>query len=203
MPDPERGAGMRRREFIAALGGAAAVAARARAQERARRLGVLMNLAADDAVAHARLGAFLQGLQQLGWIDGRNVRIDYPLGRRRCRSFRKYAAELVALAPDVILAASARALGPLQSGDPHRANRVREVADPVGGGFVDEPGAAGRQHHRICRVRLQLSAANGWSCSSRLPRRDASGGPSGTRARLRERTVWRHPDARRRRSGWS
>ena len=79
---------MRRREFITLLGGAAVawpLAARAQQPERMRRIGVLMNLAADDPEGQARLAAFLQGLQQLGWTDGRNVRIDYPLGRGRCR----------------------------------------------------------------------------------------------------------------------
>ena len=78
----------KRREFITLLGGAAAawpLAARAQQGERMRRIGVLMSLAADDPEGQARIAAFLQGLQQLGWTDGRNVRIDYPLGRGRCR----------------------------------------------------------------------------------------------------------------------
>ena len=77
---------MRRREFITLLGGAAAawpLAARAQQSERMRRIGVLAGLAADDPEGQARLAAFLQGLQQLGWTDGRNVRIDYSLGRGR------------------------------------------------------------------------------------------------------------------------
>ena len=79
---------MKRREFITLLGGAAAawpLAARAQQRERMRRIGVLMSLAADDPEGQARVAAFVQGLQQLGWTVGRNVRIDYPLGRRRCR----------------------------------------------------------------------------------------------------------------------
>jgi putative tryptophan/tyrosine transport system substrate-binding protein len=90
---------IRRREFITLLGGAAAwpLAARAQQPERRRRIGVLMNLAADDPEGQARIGAFLQGLQELGWAIGRNVQIDYRWGQNN--RDRKYAAELAALAP--------------------------------------------------------------------------------------------------------
>ncbi len=89
------------------LGGAAAawpLAARAQQAERMRRIGVLSGAAADDPDTKARLAAFLQRLQQLGWTDGRNVRIDYRFAAGNAENYRKYAAELVALAPDVILA---------------------------------------------------------------------------------------------------
>ena len=102
-----RGDRMKRREFITLLGGAAARGRSRRARSRAsamRRIGVLIGAAADDPEVQARLAAFLQGLQQLGWTDGRNVRIDYRWGAGNADSIRKYAAELVALAPDVILA---------------------------------------------------------------------------------------------------
>ncbi|HVI66752.1 MAG TPA: ABC transporter substrate-binding protein, partial [Bradyrhizobium sp.] len=92
-----------RRELLAALGGAAAawpLAGRAQQAERVRRIGVLMNLAADDPAGQVRLAAFLQGLQQLGWTDGRNVRIDARWAAGDPDHFRKYAAELVALGPD-------------------------------------------------------------------------------------------------------
>jgi putative ABC transport system substrate-binding protein len=91
-----------RRKFLAALGGAAAawpLAARAQQPERSRRIGVLMNLASDDAEGQARLAAFHQGLQQLGWTVGRNVQIDYRWGAGNADRIRKFAAELVALAP--------------------------------------------------------------------------------------------------------
>src|SRR5215467_1923815 len=106
---------MRRRAFIALLGGAAAtwpLAARAQ-QERVRRIGVLMPSAADDPAFQARMTAFVQGLAQLGWIDGRNVRIDTRWGVADSDRIRKYAAELLALAPDVILANSSAALAAL------------------------------------------------------------------------------------------
>src|SRR6516164_1827750 len=99
---------MRRREFITLLGGATAaawpLAPHAQQPERMRRIGVLSPLAAGDPEERARDAAFAQGLQQLGWIVGQNVRIEYRWGRGDADAMRKYAAELVALAPDVILA---------------------------------------------------------------------------------------------------
>src|SRR5262245_50105935 len=97
-----------RRKFLATLGDAAVawpVAARAQQRERLRRIGVLMNLASDDAEGQARLAAFHQGLQQLGWTVGGNVQIDYRWGAGNADRIRKFAAELVALVPDVILSA--------------------------------------------------------------------------------------------------
>jgi putative tryptophan/tyrosine transport system substrate-binding protein len=101
MPD------VRRRELIALLGGAAAwpLAARAQQAERMRRIGVLMNLAAEDPESQRRVTAFVQGLQELGWADGRNVRIETRWGASDPERNRRYAADLVALAPEVILAA--------------------------------------------------------------------------------------------------
>ena len=165
---------MRRREFITLLGGAAAwpLAARAQQRERMRRIGVLMPAAADDPECQARLAAFLQGLQQLGWTD-RPQRADrHPLGARPMPTdIRRYAAELVALAPDVILASGAAAVGPLLQATRTVPIVFAIVADPVGAGFVDEPGAAGRQCHRLHVVRIQHQRRNGWNCSSRSRRR--------------------------------
>ena len=97
---------MRRREFITVLGGAGAWPAVARGQprDRVRRIGVLTPWASDDAEAQDRVTAFTQGLQQLGWAVGQNVRVDYRWGDGKVATTRKYASELVALAPDVILA---------------------------------------------------------------------------------------------------
>ena len=97
---------MRRREFIVLLGGAAAtwpMVARAQQPERVRRIGVLSGLAANHPDTQALKAAFLQGLQQLGWTDGRNVQIEYRWGAGYADNIRKYVTELVALAPDVIL----------------------------------------------------------------------------------------------------
>src|SRR5262249_11425508 len=96
-----------RRKFLATLGGAAAawpLAARAQQSDRARRIGVLMNVAVADPEAPARVGAFSQGLAELGWTIGRNVRIDYRWYAGDADAARKYAAELVALTPDIVLA---------------------------------------------------------------------------------------------------
>jgi len=131
---------MRRREFITLIGGAAAawpLAARAQQPEKMRRIGVLMSTAADDAEGQARIAAFHQGLQQLGWTIGQNVRIDSRWPAGDAERFRRYAAELVALSPDVILATGSAAAEPLL-----RATRTIPVVfvvvpDPVGAGFVN------------------------------------------------------------------
>jgi len=130
---------IRRREFITLLGGAAAtwpMVAQAQQGERVRRIGVLMNLAADDSETGARRAAFLQGLQELGWSEGRNLRIDYRWGVGDNDRHRANAAELAALGPDVILAHGSPIVRQLQ-----RATRTVpivfvSVADPVGGGFA-------------------------------------------------------------------
>jgi putative ABC transport system substrate-binding protein len=135
---------MKRREFITLLGGAAASAmqwplrARAQQPERVRRVGVLtVGAAADDPDARARSAAFLHGLQQSGWIDGRNIRIDYRWGAGDAENTRKYAAELVALAPDVILASGTAAMAPLLQATRTVPIVFVQVTDPVGAGFVD------------------------------------------------------------------
>ena len=129
---------MRRREFITLVGGAAAwpLAASAQQGERMRRIGVLMNLPADDAEGQGRIAAFLQELQQLGWTDGRNVLIDRRWAAGDAGRFQRYAEELVALAPDVIFAAAVPSVQSLQ-----RATRTvpivfANVTDPVASGFV-------------------------------------------------------------------
>jgi putative ABC transport system substrate-binding protein len=131
--------GMRRREFITLLGGAAAwpLAAGAQRADGVRRIGVLMNLAADDPESPVRIAAFLQGLQQLGWTDGRNVRIHYRWGADDAERSRRYAMELVALAPDVILASSSPGVAASQQATRTVPVVFVSVVDPVGSGFVD------------------------------------------------------------------
>jgi putative ABC transport system substrate-binding protein len=128
---------IQRREFITLLGGAAAwpVAARAQQGERMRRIGVLMHLAADDPEGQARHAAFLQGLQQSGWSAGRNVRIDTRWGASEADR-RRYAEELVALAPDAILASNSTATLALQAATSTVPIVFVNVVDPVGAGFV-------------------------------------------------------------------
>jgi putative ABC transport system substrate-binding protein len=130
---------MRRREFITFVGGAAAswpLAARAQQRERMRRIGVLMNLGADDAEGQARLAAFLQGLQEAGWVVGRNVRIDIRWGGGDADSFRKQATELVALAPDILFASGTPAATPLLAATRTVPIVFAQVVDPVGAGLV-------------------------------------------------------------------
>jgi ABC-type uncharacterized transport system substrate-binding protein len=130
---------MRRREFITLLGGGAfwPLAARAQQPEGMRRIGALMNLAEDDAEGQARIAAFVQGLQQLGWTDGRNVRIDYRWAAADVDRSRKSAAALIALAPDVILATAFPATQALQQATHTVPIVFVNVVDPVGAGFVE------------------------------------------------------------------
>ena len=131
---------MRRRDFITFLVGTAAAwppAARAQQPDRMRRIGVLLPATADNADFQARVGAFLQGLQQAGWSIGQNVRIDTRWATSDATEIRKHAAELVALAPDVILAHGSSTVGPLQQATRTIPIVFPIMADPVAGGFVD------------------------------------------------------------------
>ena len=130
---------MRRRQFIALLGGAATwpLAARAHQHERTRRIGVLMSLAADDKEGQARIDAFVQGLRELGWIDGRNVQIDIRWAAGGDRVRQQYAAELVALSPDVIMASGGSVVGPLLQATRTVPIVFTQTPDPIGAGFVD------------------------------------------------------------------
>ena len=130
---------MRRRKLICLIGGAAVawpLAARAQQADRMRRVGVLLNRVADDPEEQARLAAFLQRLQELGWTDGRNVWIDYRWAAADPDRSRTYAAELVALAPDVILAAGSQSVAALQQTATTVPIVFANVVDPVGAGFV-------------------------------------------------------------------
>ena len=129
---------MRRREFITVLGGAAVwpVSARAQQPERVRRIGVLLPGAADDVEFPTRVGAFQQGLQQAGWTIGRNVRIDTRWATTDAAEICRHAAELAALAPDVILAQGTSSVGPLLQATRTVPIVFVIVVDPVGAGFV-------------------------------------------------------------------
>jgi putative ABC transport system substrate-binding protein len=130
---------MRRRDFITLVGGAAAgwpLAARAQQADRMRRIGVLMAQVADDPEGQTRLTAFLQGLRELGWTDGRNVRIDTRWNASNADEIRKYAADSVALAPDVILAGGTPIVAALQPAIRAVPIVFALVTDPVAAGFV-------------------------------------------------------------------
>jgi putative tryptophan/tyrosine transport system substrate-binding protein len=130
---------MKRREFIALLGGAAAgwpLAARAQQGERVRRIGILMNTAADDPEPQTYVAAFRQTLQQLGWVEGRNVQFDTRWGAGSTESFRRYGEELVALAPDLIIAAGMGVVTAVQAASRAVPIVFAQAIDPVGAGVV-------------------------------------------------------------------
>jgi putative ABC transport system substrate-binding protein len=127
---------MKRREFILALGGAVAAWPLSARAQGARRIGILMNIAADDSQAQTYLAAFQQGMQELGWSVGRNLQVDVRWGAGEVERTRRYAAELVALSPDVIVAAGGPVVAAVQ-----RASRTVPIVfaqsiDPVGAGHV-------------------------------------------------------------------
>jgi putative ABC transport system substrate-binding protein len=138
---------MRRREFIILVSSATTwpLVALAQQGERMRRIGVLMNRAADDSEGQADVAAFRRSLQQLGWSDGRNVRIEVRWGEDDIERERQYAAELVAFAPDIVLASGTLSVTPLQRIARTLPIVFVNVTDPVGAGFVDSlarPGGA-------------------------------------------------------------
>ena len=160
---------MRRREFITLLGGAAAawpIATRAQQGERLRRVGVLMSVAANDPEGQARIVVFLQGLQQLGLTDGQNVRIETRWTTGTAEDARKYAAELVALAPDVILSAGSFTVGPLLQATHSIPIVFVHVPDP------SPPASSTALRGRAATPPVSPSsntarAENGWNCSKR------------------------------------
>src|SRR5262245_11933683 len=126
----------KRRELITLLGGVAAWPLAARAEQSVRRIGVLMNLAEADREAQTRLAAFQRGLKQTGWIESRNVRLEIRWGAGDAARFRSYAAELVALPSDVILAASGAVMPALLQATRSVPIVFVQVADPAGAGYV-------------------------------------------------------------------
>jgi putative ABC transport system substrate-binding protein len=131
---------MRRRDFITRIGVAAVAwppAARAQQSDRMRRIGVLLPAIKDDFVFQARLGAFLQELERFGWTDGRNVQLEYRWGGGNPDDIRRYAAELVALAPDAILTSGSAPVAALQQATRTLPIVFATAVDPVGAGFVD------------------------------------------------------------------
>jgi putative ABC transport system substrate-binding protein len=152
---------MRRREFITLLGGAAAalpLAAHGERGERVGRIGVFMNLAADDPESLARVAAFHQGLQQLGWAIGHNLRIDYRWNAGNAVLLRRYAEELVALAPDLILANGNPTVGALQQATRTVPIVFASVGDAVGSGFVENLGRPGGNTTGFTNFEFGMSA---------------------------------------------
>jgi putative ABC transport system substrate-binding protein len=134
------GEAMRRRDFIRAFVDSASIlplAVRAQQSERMRRIGVNLSYAEDNPETRPRLAAFVRGLQELGWNDGRNIRIDYRFSAGDRERTRKYAPELVTLSPDVILAGNTSTVRPLQQATRTLPIVFAGVVDPVAAGFVD------------------------------------------------------------------
>jgi putative ABC transport system substrate-binding protein len=188
---------MRRREFITFIGGmAVALPLTARAQQpiRVRRIGVLMSVAADDAVGQTWSAAFAQGMQQLSWEVGRNVQIDYRWGAGDTELFRKYAVELVALSPDVILGTAASIVGALQ-----QASRTIPIVfvttiDPVGSGLVASLARPGGNATGFASIDFSLSAKLLELPQGGRTRRYASSCGSRSLRAGRVRWICRNPD---------
>jgi putative tryptophan/tyrosine transport system substrate-binding protein len=185
---------MKRREFITLLGGAAVwpLGAQAQQPQRMRRIGVLLPAAADDAEFQDRIGAFLQGLQELGWSIGRNVRIETRWATTNAVEIRRHAAELAALAPDAILAASSPALAALQQATRTVPIVFVNVIDPVGSGFVDS--LTRPSGNTTGFLLFECSLSGKWLELLKLNRAKRDGSLSRYRQSFRERSVRRHPD---------
>jgi putative ABC transport system substrate-binding protein len=151
---------VKRREFITLLGGTAVwpLAAHTQQGERTRRIGVFFPGAADDTEYQARNAAFLQGLRELGWVDGRNVRIEYRWGAGDPNNIPKQAMELAALAPDVVLAAGGQVTGPLLQATRTVPIVFVIVPDPVGAGFVDSLARPGGNATGFINFEYSISA---------------------------------------------
>jgi putative ABC transport system substrate-binding protein len=185
---------LRRREFIRLLGGAAAawpLAARAQQPERMRRIGVLMSVA-DGPEGQARLGAFLKGLEHLGWIDDRNVQVDRRWGAGDPERARTQAAELVALGPDVILASGDHSVVAARHATRTVPIVFTVVSDPVGTGYVETLARPGGNMTGFTLFEYSTSAKLPGAAQGDRARREKSGGCSGSRDGHRDRPVRRH-----------
>ena len=176
-----------------------------RARSRAsamRRIGVLTTVAADDPEGQARIAAFLQALAQLGWTVGRNLRIDYRWAAADAERIRRYAAELVALAPDVILATGTPSVAPLLQATRTVPIVFVLVPDPVGAGFVDSLARPGGNATGFMPVRIRYQRKMAGAAQGNRAGPDARGSPSrschhrgtgqlGRSRRWRRRSAWR------------
>jgi putative ABC transport system substrate-binding protein len=182
---------MRRREFIGLVGIDVAAphfwsfSTDAQQGERVRLIGVLLQATKNDLESEARVKAFLHGLEQLGWTEGRNLKLVYRWAGVNSDDIRKHAAELVALAPDILVAAGSATVGALQQATRTVPIVFATVGDPVGGGFVESLARPGGNITGFASLNMP-SAQSGWSCSEKF---------------RRARRAWRSCEIRRLRPG--
>ena len=183
----------RRREFLALVGGAAAWPVMACGQERLRRIGVLMGQPATDPVSQSRNAAFLQGLQQLGWMIGRNVEIEYRWAPGDVDNGRRNAEELVALAPDVMLATGGAPLAPLLQVTRTVPIVFVQVTDPVGAGYVQSLARPGGNATGF--IPFEFGTSGKWLelLKEIAPWHKARGGASRGGARIGHRAIGSYP----------
>ena len=184
-----------RREFITLLGGAAAwpLAARARQGDRMRRIGVLVPASSNDSESQTRLKAFREGLEQFGWSDGRNIHLEYRWAEGNTDDIRRDVAELVALAPDVILTAGSAPVAALQKATRSVPIVFATAGDPVGAGFVDSLARPGGNITGFAVFEYSIGGMAGVA-QRNFSANDARGGTSRPRRGARTRPVRRDPD---------
>jgi hypothetical protein len=184
----------RRRAFITLAAEAATwpLAVRAQQGERMRRIGALLPYGANDAQGQARNAAFLQGLLQSGWVVGRNLQIDYRWITGGADDTRRYAAELVALAPDVIFASGSTTMGPLLQATRDVPIVFVNVADPVGAGHVDSLARPGGNATGFVLFEYGISGKMAGTAQRDRAGRDESGSHSRSCHNCRDRPVGRN-----------
>ncbi len=160
--------------------------ARAQPPDQMRRIGILLNAAADDPQFQTWVGAFLQALALLGWTIGRNVRIDTRWAGGNAAEVRRHAAELAALAPDVILAHGGSTVGPLLQATRTVPIVFPVAGDPVGAGLVDSLARPGGNATGFMEFEYSLGWEMAGTAQTDRAKRDASSGPSGSQPRLRQ-----------------
>ena len=171
---------MQRREFLGILGGTTALWSSAvRAQERMRRIGIILPATADDAEFRARIAAFHQRLAQSGWIIGRNVSIDTRWATTNAGDIRRHAAELTVLAPDAILAHGVSVVRPLLQATRTVPIVFPVAGDPVAAGFVDSLARPGGNVTGLHGCRIQHGREMAGTAQSDCVQCNASGGRSG------------------------
>jgi hypothetical protein len=187
---------MRRREFITLVGGAVAawpLMAHAQQAERVRRIGVLYSLAADDPESVTRRAAFEQALKELGWTNGSNLRIDYRWAGNDPELIRKFVAELVAAAPDVIVTSGSVVVGPMVRATLDIPIVFLQAIDPVGSGLIESMAQPGGNVHWLYAIRIQSRRKMAGVAQRDRAKSVTGGGPKGCHAGPRDWPIRCHP----------